>query len=67
MDFHPSRTIRVLTRYSWQNSYRAALLETDWTRMVEFRQQSPKYTEGGWSFLKTTTAHKKNVRLSSMR
>ena len=34
----PSRTIRVLTRYSWQDSYRAALLETDWTRMVELVQ-----------------------------
>ena len=64
----PSRMIRVPTRYSWQDSYRAALLETDWTRMVSwFRQQSPKYTKGGWSFLKTTTEHKKNVRLSSMR
>ena len=34
----PSRMIRVPTRYSWQDSYRAALLETDWTRMVELVQ-----------------------------
>jgi hypothetical protein len=34
----PSRMIRVLTKYSWQDCYRAALLETDWTRMVDLVQ-----------------------------
>jgi len=29
----PYREIRVPTRYSWQESYQAALLETDWTKM----------------------------------
>jgi len=31
----PYREIRVLTSYSWQESYQAALLETDWTKMQE--------------------------------
>ena len=30
----PSREIRVPS-YSWQQSYQAALLETDWTKMPE--------------------------------
>jgi len=28
----------VKTSYSWQTSYRAALLETDWTKMAELVQ-----------------------------
>jgi hypothetical protein len=32
------REIRVPTSYSWQDSYKAALLETDWTRMVQLVQ-----------------------------
>jgi hypothetical protein len=31
----PYREIRVPTNYGWQESYRAALLETDWTKMQE--------------------------------
>jgi hypothetical protein len=31
----PYRQIRVPTSHSWQDSYRAALLETDWTKMHE--------------------------------
>jgi len=31
----PYREIRVPTSYSWQESYQAALLETDWTKMQE--------------------------------
>jgi len=31
----PSREIKVPINYSWQDSYNAALLETDWTKMVE--------------------------------
>jgi hypothetical protein len=31
----PDREIRVPTSYSWQESYQAALLETDWTKMQE--------------------------------
>ena len=31
----PYREIRVPTSYSWQESYHAALLETDWTKMQE--------------------------------
>jgi len=34
----PSREIRVTTSYSWQDSYQAVLLETDWTKMVELVQ-----------------------------
>ena len=34
----PYREIRVPTGYSWQDSYKAALLETDWTKMVELVQ-----------------------------
>ncbi len=34
----PSREISVPTRYSWQDSYQAVLLETDWTKMVELVQ-----------------------------
>jgi|SRR4051794_11000005 hypothetical protein len=34
---NPSRVMRVPT-YSWQGAYRAALLETDWTKMVELVQ-----------------------------
>jgi hypothetical protein len=30
--------IKVPTSYSWQDSYKAALLETDWTKMVELVQ-----------------------------
>ena len=33
----PYRKIRVPT-YKWQASYQAALLETDWTKMVELVQ-----------------------------
>ncbi|HEX3352974.1 MAG TPA: hypothetical protein VHS34_09145 [Terriglobales bacterium] len=31
----PSREFELSTRFSWQDSYNAALLETDWTKMVE--------------------------------
>ena len=31
----PYREIKVLTSYSWQESYQAALLETDWTKMQD--------------------------------
>ena len=31
----PYREIRVPTSYNWQESYQAALLETDWTKMQE--------------------------------
>ena len=34
----PSREFKVPTRYSWQDSYQAALLETDWTKMEELVQ-----------------------------
>ena len=34
----PSREFKLTTRYSWQDSYHAALLETDWTKMVELVQ-----------------------------
>ena len=34
----PSREIKVPTSYSWQDSYKSALLETDWTKMVELVQ-----------------------------
>jgi hypothetical protein len=30
-----SQEIKVKTKYSWQPAYLAALLETDWTKMVE--------------------------------
>jgi hypothetical protein len=36
----PYREIRVPTSYSWQDAYRAALLETDWTKMVELVQKA---------------------------
>ena len=35
-----SREIKVKTSYGWQTSYRAALLETDWTKMVELVQRA---------------------------
>jgi hypothetical protein len=35
-----SRQIKVKTNYSWQILYHAALLETDWKRMVELVQKS---------------------------
>ena len=31
----PYREIRVPTSYSWQESYQAALLETDWTKIQQ--------------------------------
>ena len=31
----PYREIKVPTSYSWQESYQAALLETDWTKMQD--------------------------------
>ena len=31
----PYREIRVPTSHSWRDSYRAALLETDWTKIQE--------------------------------
>src|ERR1700716_99125 len=31
----PYREIKVPTSYSWQESYQATLLETDWTKMQE--------------------------------
>ena len=36
----PYREIKVLTSYSWQESYQAALLESDWTKMVELVQKA---------------------------
>src|SRR6266550_1529774 len=36
----PSREFKVSVRYSWQESYHAALLETDWTKMVELVQKA---------------------------
>jgi len=63
-----TQAIKAPTSYSWQAAYRAALLETDWTKMVELvTQRSLKYTKGGWSFLKTLPERMKNVRQSSMR
>jgi hypothetical protein len=34
----PSREFKVSVRYSWQESYHAALLENDWTKMVALVQ-----------------------------
>jgi hypothetical protein len=34
----PSLEFKLMTRYGWQDSYHAALLETDWTKMVELVQ-----------------------------
>ena len=31
----PSREITVPTSYCWQDAYKAALLETDWAKMLE--------------------------------
>ena len=36
----PYREIKIPTSYSWQDSYKAALLETDWTKMVELVQKA---------------------------
>src|SRR4029077_6372380 len=36
----PYREFKVSVRYSWQESYHAALLETDWTKMVELVQKA---------------------------
>ena len=36
----PFREFKVSVRYSWQESYHAALLETDWTKMVELVQKA---------------------------
>ncbi len=36
----PSGEFKVSVRYSWQESYHAALLETDWTKMVELVQKA---------------------------
>ena len=36
----PYREIRAPTSYGWQDSYEAALLETDWTKMVELVQKA---------------------------
>jgi hypothetical protein len=36
----PSRQFAVPTSYSWQESYQAALLETDWTKMQERVQRA---------------------------
>jgi hypothetical protein len=36
----PHREFKVWTRYSWQESYHAALLEADWTKMVELVQKA---------------------------
>ena len=36
----PSRQFAVPTSYSWKKSYQAALLETDWTKMVELVQKA---------------------------
>ena len=36
----PYREFKMSVRYSWQESYHAALLETDWTKMVELVQKA---------------------------
>jgi hypothetical protein len=35
-----SGKFKLTPRYSWQDSYHAALLETDWTKMVELVQMA---------------------------
>src|SRR5206468_299658 len=40
----PYREFKVSVRYSWQESYHAALLETDWTKMVELVQAAESET-----------------------
>jgi len=38
--FDPSGEFKLTPRYSWQDSYYAALLETDWTKVVELVQMA---------------------------
>ena len=40
----PSREFKVSVRYRWQESYHAALLENDWTKMVELVQKAESDT-----------------------
>jgi hypothetical protein len=37
---NPCREFKVSVRYSWQESYHAALLENDWTKVVELVQKA---------------------------
>ena len=48
----PSREFELSTRFSWQDSYHAALLETDWTKMVQLVQSAE------------TEIHKRRLELS---
>jgi hypothetical protein len=48
-----SGEFKLTSRYSWQESYHAALLETDWTKMVELVQTAE------------SEIHKRRVELST--
>ena len=63
----PYRQIRVPTSHSWRDSYRAALLETDWTKMQERIQTAESEIHKRRLVLsKTTAGHRKKGKLSSM-
>jgi len=53
----PYREFKVSVRYSWQESYHAALLETDWTKMVELVQKAE-------SDIAESDIHKRRLELS---
>jgi hypothetical protein len=59
---------KLTTRYSWQDSYTAALLETDWTKMVELVQAAEsEIHKRRLQLSQTTMERRKNTRPSSMR
>jgi hypothetical protein len=61
-----SQGVKVPTTNSWQDSYQAALLETDWTKMVDLVQKAE--SEIHKRRLELSEDHNgKNVRLSSTR
>jgi hypothetical protein len=63
----PYGEITVPTSYSWQESYQAALLETDWTKMQERVQTAEsEIHQRRLVLFKTTVEPMRKGQLSSM-
>ena len=59
--------VQMKFTYSWQESYIAAVLETDWTKMHErIQEPSPPSTKGSASCPSTTGAPRKKDKPSTI-
>ena len=57
----------MTTNYSWHDFYKAALLETDWTKVEERIQTAESEIQKRMAcFLRITAEHRKKGKLSPM-